>query len=259
MIINNPRTGIRMHCNDTGGSGVPVVLVHGLSGNYTRWAPVEAILSGKRRVIDYDLRGHGLTDKGPDLDCGFDSHVEDLAGLMDVLGVEKAVIAGHSMGGMIAQHFALKYPWRSSRLVLVATAACLFPDRLKRFLISIFTRILLLFPVILMSAVDRKTEGKPRELFPEKDNPALRPGPVALVKCLRAITGMDTREKVAGLTVPSLVLSSTRDELVAPALVKDLAGRIPDARFAEVENLSHYVPIEQPEKTAALIDDFLSD
>lgn len=240
-------------------AGTPVILLHGFSGNYTRWGGVRELLSVNHRVIAYDLRGHAETDKRADMDYSFPAHVEDLAGLMDALEIERAIIAGHSMGGMVAQHFALKYPGRVERLVLCATTQCLMRNHAKRAFLNFAMYLLILLPAILGFFVRRKLNTKPAELFPERENPALDFGNAALVRCLLAIVNHDLRGRISQLAVPTLVLSSTRDEMIDPELVKSLAHEIPGARFVPIENKTHFVPLEQPRKVAEVLESFFRE
>jgi pimeloyl-ACP methyl ester carboxylesterase len=239
------------------GAGAPLILLHGFSGNYSRWGRAAELLARSRRVITYDLRGHAESAKAPGLDYSFDAHVEDLAGLMDALGVERATVAGHSMGGMVAQHFALKYPERVEKLVLCATTQCLMRNPAKRAFLNLAMYLLILFPAILGFFVRRKLNTKPAELFPERENPALDFANAALVRCLRAIVNHDLRGAVSRISIPTLVLSSTQDEMIDPALVKALAGEIPGARFEPIQNNTHFVPLEQPETVARVVESFL--
>ncbi len=95
-----------------------VVCIHGLTANHTCWASVADVLSPARRLIAYDLRGRGESDK-PDSGYSLAHHNEDLRGLLDHFGLEKAVLLGHSLGAHIALRFAALHPARVSKLVLV--------------------------------------------------------------------------------------------------------------------------------------------
>ena len=99
-------------------TGPVVVCVHGLTANHTCWASVADVLSPARRLIAYDLRGRGESDK-PEHGYSLMHHTEDLLGLLDHFGLEKAVLVGHSLGAHIAVRFAATYPERVDRLVLV--------------------------------------------------------------------------------------------------------------------------------------------
>jgi pimeloyl-ACP methyl ester carboxylesterase len=99
------------------GADKTVVCVHGLSANHTCWASVAGVLSPAYRVIAYDLRGRGDSDK-PDTGYDLETHGDDLARLLDHYGLDRAVVMGHSLGAKIALSFAAKRPERVSRLVL---------------------------------------------------------------------------------------------------------------------------------------------
>jgi pimeloyl-ACP methyl ester carboxylesterase len=98
--------------------GPAVVCIHGLTANHTCWASVADLLSPAHRLIAYDLRGRGESDK-PETGYSLAHHNEDLAGLLDHFGLRKAVLVGHSLGAHIAVRFAAMHPERVSKLVLV--------------------------------------------------------------------------------------------------------------------------------------------
>ena len=98
--------------------GPAVVCIHGLTANHTCWASVADVLSPAHRLIAYDLRGRGESDK-PERGYSLALHGEDLLGLLDHFGLRKAVLIGHSLGAHIAVGFAASHPERVARLVLV--------------------------------------------------------------------------------------------------------------------------------------------
>src|SRR5262245_48079273 len=104
-----------------------IVCVHGLPANHTCWASVADVLSPAHRLIAYDLRGRGDSDK-PDKGYSLETHGGDLGQLLDHYGLEQAVIMGHSLGAKIALRFAAKYPRRVSKLVLFDGGIDLRPE-----------------------------------------------------------------------------------------------------------------------------------
>jgi pimeloyl-ACP methyl ester carboxylesterase len=94
-----------------------VVCIHGLTANHTCWGSVADVLSPEYRLIAYDLRGRGDSDK-PEKGYSLESHGEDLERLLDHYGLDRAVVMGHSLGAKIALRFAAKHPGRVSKLVL---------------------------------------------------------------------------------------------------------------------------------------------
>ena len=103
----------------TVGEGPDIVMLHGLGGNLAIWhMHVVPLLRDKFRLTTFDMRGHGRSGMPQ---SGYTTrHIaEDVRGLMDALGIEKAHLAGHSMGADVSLHFAMCYPERADRLVLV--------------------------------------------------------------------------------------------------------------------------------------------
>ena len=98
--------------------GPAVVCIHGLTANHTCWASVADVLSPAHRLVAYDLRGRGESDK-PDKGYSLAIHDDDLEGLLDHFGLKKAVLIGHSLGAHIAVRFAATRPQRVAKLVLV--------------------------------------------------------------------------------------------------------------------------------------------
>jgi pimeloyl-ACP methyl ester carboxylesterase len=113
--------GVRIWYKETG-EGEPVVQIHGAGFGHFNFATATPILSRTFRCIDFDMRGYGQSER---LFQHYDMEVwaDDVAGLMDHLGLRTAHIHGTSMGGMVAQQFAAKYPERTHRLVINCSAA----------------------------------------------------------------------------------------------------------------------------------------
>jgi pimeloyl-ACP methyl ester carboxylesterase len=109
--------GVSLAVHEWPGSGPAIVCVHGLTANYTCWAPLADVLTPQFRLIAYDLRGRGESDK-PSSGYSLASHCQDLAGLLDALGLPRAIIAGHSLGANIAVAFASRYAERVEKLIL---------------------------------------------------------------------------------------------------------------------------------------------
>jgi pimeloyl-ACP methyl ester carboxylesterase len=116
--------GIEINYRDTGGDGFPIVLAHGFTGNSRNWALTAPVLRERFRVISPDHRGHGLSGRPDDPEAyKLPLMAADLYGLLTQIGVEKCILVGHSMGGMISQLFILEHPEMVEALVLVDTAA----------------------------------------------------------------------------------------------------------------------------------------
>ena len=101
------------------GSGPAVLLLHGMACDHTTWAPVVERLAEHHTVIAPDLLGHGRSDK-PRADYSVGGYANGMRDLLTVLGIDRATVVGHSLGGGVAMQFAYQYPERTERLVLVA-------------------------------------------------------------------------------------------------------------------------------------------
>lgn len=113
-----PGRGITLRYRDWGGEGAPIVLLHGLSSSLRIWDFVAPILAERFRVFAVDQRGHGLSTK-PDDGYGFADVTGDLAAFVALLGLDRAIVAGHSWGGNVAAQFGAGYPEATRGLVLV--------------------------------------------------------------------------------------------------------------------------------------------
>ena len=110
--------GIALAVREWPGRGPTLVCVHGLTANHTCWESLAAVLSPDYRIVAYDLRGRGDSDK-PERGYGLARHSEDVAGLLGHYGLATAVLVGHSLGAAIALHFAVHHPDRVTQLILI--------------------------------------------------------------------------------------------------------------------------------------------
>jgi pimeloyl-ACP methyl ester carboxylesterase len=110
--------GLKLAYREWGGNGLPIVLVHGLASSYRIWDLVAPRLAVRHRVVALDQRGHGRSDR-PDDSFDFATYVADLRGFMDALGLEQAILVGHSWGGNVVVQFGFDHPDRAPGLVLV--------------------------------------------------------------------------------------------------------------------------------------------
>ena len=110
---------IRLHEVQWGEAGAPVVCVHGITANAFCFQALADSLARDCRVISYDLRGRGDSDRPAAGGYGIPAHAEDLAAFIDALGVERPAVIGHSLGAFIALYFASHYPDKLSKLILL--------------------------------------------------------------------------------------------------------------------------------------------
>jgi pimeloyl-ACP methyl ester carboxylesterase len=209
------------------GSGQPLILVHGLGGSTRWWARNVPALARSCRVYVLDLLGFGRSR-------GQRFVLRDAAGLlvhwMDQLGLARASIVGHSMGGFIAAYIAAQFPERVERLVLVDAAAL----PLERLDLRHAWRIVRGLPHL------------PLTLLPVLCTDALRAGPVTLSKALRELLSMDIRPDLARIEAPTLILWGEHDATLPVAVGRRLHAHLPQAAFLVIAGAGHQPMWECP-------------
>lgn len=242
--------------------GVPVVLVHGLAGaSLTEWYQVAPKLAVDRRVIMIDHRGHGLSAPGDRrFEVGDDA--DDIAAVLDDLGVAKVDVVGYSMGGAIAQSLVRRHPGRVRRLVLIAT----FAAHTEGY--EWFRRI----GTVLARAWERTTGvGTPevrsgyliarhavrpehaRWVWRESRRRDVESGAQATFALLR----FDSRDWVGKLAVDTMVIVPTKDILVPPRWQFELAALIPGVKTVEVAGAGHELVWTHADRVADELRGFL--
>ncbi len=109
----------RLFVDEGGSGGMPVVIVHSLAGNTTQWASQLAHLRKTRRAIAFDMRGHGQSDPAPNEDYSLAAMADDLASVVDSLGLQEFILLGHSYGGGVIATYAGMHPERVAALLFV--------------------------------------------------------------------------------------------------------------------------------------------
>jgi 3-oxoadipate enol-lactonase len=242
--------------------GPPVVLIHGLGGSsLSEWYQVAPILAARRRVILIDHRSHGLS---PLALARYDVEdvADDIAGILDVLGVGSVDVVGFSMGGTIAQALAIRHPGRVRNLVLLAT----FGDYPRGM------RLVSQAGILVTRAWERLTGvGTPevrsgyllatgavrpehaRWLWEETH----RRNPEAGAQASLAAIRFDSSAWAGRLEVPTLVLIPERDMIVPVAAQRRLAESMPAAVVVGIPDAHHEVVWTHSERVATEIDAFL--
>src|SRR5262245_58787176 len=111
----------RLHVDDGGEGGVPVVFIHSFAGSAAHWAEQLDHLRTKRRAVAFDLRGHGQSDARASEDVTIEDLAGDVGTVLDELGLERVGLVGHSIGGLAAVAYAAEHPERVSGMLLVGT------------------------------------------------------------------------------------------------------------------------------------------
>jgi 3-oxoadipate enol-lactonase len=250
--------GARLHWQEQG-SGTPLLLIMGASYSSALWYPVLPALSARHRVISFDNRGTGQSTATAV--ASISDMADDARAVLDAAGVEQAHVYGVSLGGVVAQQFALEFPDRVRSLTLGCTGI-LTTDKPRA---PKFLQLLFRLPRSVVLALtnkasygpacppDRATEDK-AVLLREKPD---RVGLVAQQNALRAYSV--TREQIAALTMPALVLHGTADKVVRPEWGKELAQTLPHARLVNYEGAGHNYLVAIGDEANDDVLAFLSD
>lgn len=248
------------------GDGAPLLMIRGLGSTCEGFKPQIEGLAPHFRVISFDNRCVGRTDQ-PQEPFTIADMADDTAALLDALDVESAHVFGVSLGGMIAQEFALRHPRRVRRLVLACThAGPRTAARAPDWAIRIFDesrdmprRDALKHSVpILFSTktVDEHPELVEEALSVMENNN--QPKSSYLLQ-LGAVMKHETIDRLSGITHPTLVMTGTEDTLVAPANSRMIAERIPGARLLEFEDTGHVFFTEKPDEVNRVLIDFFRE
>src|SRR5574341_1357620 len=227
-----------------------VILLHGAGGNHLDWPPQVRRMEGIH-IIAPDLPGHGQTaSEGRESVGGYAAVILEL---MDTLRLERAVLAGHSMGAAIALRMALDAPDRVAGLALIGGSArmraspALLDDCLNHAEEAI--------QFIMGHAYSPGVSEKIRE-FGGKNLRAVPPR--VLHRDYLACDTFDVRNDLGRIRAPVLVIGSRGDQMVPAKFVESLAAALPNAEQQWVEGCGHMIPVEAPEQVAALLQDWLA-
>ncbi|THF86772.1 3-oxoadipate enol-lactonase [Deinococcus sp. KSM4-11] len=253
-----PTSTLTLHVQRSGAAAAPpLVFLNPLGSDLRVWDDVAGHLAAGFQIIRYDLRGQGLSD-APDGEYTLADHVADLAGLLDVLGLGTVSLAGCSLGGLVAQAFALTHPERVGRLALL--------DTLPRI-------------GSVASWTERKAQVQEHglaALAPELTRRWFAPGyfathaedahgyttllartpPTGYLGSCAALRDADLTDRITALTAPTLLLCGEEDVSTPPDACRALAHQL-GAEFGLIAGAAHLPMVEQPQAVAERLLTFL--
>jgi len=257
---------IKLHY-EISGEGPPLLLINGYGDHTGHWFCMRPVLDRHFRVIAFDNRGSGRSDK-PDFSYTMKILAEDAAALLEAIGCARAHVFGVSMGGMVAQELALYYSKKVDRLVLGCTipggenseypdaevlAFLLDGERSNRLTHAEIAREMWTYTCTDAFRLAHPEAGeeyvKITAMFPAPQHGLQRQGD--------AIAAHDTWDRLPDIHAPTLVIAGSEDRLVPSRNSQNLAARIPGARAVLIENAGHGFFYEAAEKAGEIITDFL--
>ena len=259
---------MRARCDDIevawfeAGRGDPLVLVHGLGDDHRAWRRTLPDLLLRHRVLMYDLRGHGETTLG-EADGSLRQLGQDLVALLDALQIERARVAGFSLGGTIAMRAAIDHRDRVSALALVATSS-----RVGRAAAEWYRERVSMVENSdswLRETLDRDTAEvyaqSPNELEEgltiRRQSTADPRGYGNACKAMAGLNAAPLDPELGQIKTPTLIVASDHDQHCPPKAAEIIAAGIPGSRVEIVREAGHAIPVERPKELAAAINKFL--
>ena len=228
-----------------------MLLIMGLGYTSVMWHRTRPVLAQKYRTIAFDNRGVGLSDVPPG-PYSIATMASDAAAVLDAAGVARAHVFGVSMGGMIAQEFALQYPARTHSLILGCTSpggllAVRAESRVADILVARGMTLEQAREAILPYIYDAAT---PREKIDEDTSVRQRwlPSLEGYMAQLLGILAWESYSRIAQITAPTLVIHGKSDALVPPGNGELIAARIPGAKLVLLEHASHLLLLTRPKR-----------
>jgi pimeloyl-ACP methyl ester carboxylesterase len=257
--------GTRLQVTEVG-QGDPLVLVCGTTQSHRLWAPLLPALTAGYRVISYDHRGIGDSERGEG-PISMAALADDLAALLGELGIDRAHVLGWSLGSTVAQELALHHPERVATLVLASTWG-----RTDAFQAAVFTGLshpwrtgdrdaglaalgIAYSPELLNSPDFMPLMQQLEPLFPSTPEQM-----ATVVEQWDADLAHDAHDRLEQITAPTLVIAGEQDLLTPAGQGRAVADRIPGARFELLTGpgSSHAALMERPQEFTDLVVDFLS-
>lgn len=257
------------------GQGPNVVLIHGMVNSSRHWEEVASRLAGSHRVIAPDLIGHGdaATPRG---DYSLGAHAAGIRDLLTTIGVERATIVGHSLGGGVAMQFFYQFPQRTERLVLISSGGlghevspllrgAALPG--SSLLLRVATQPRLVAALAATGARLRARgsssgvylQSVARALSPLQEEGSRR----AFLQTLRSVIDVQgqrvsARDRLYLLgEMPTLLVWGERDRTIPLAHGLEAKRSIPNCRFETLPCAAHFPNLEDPEGLASVLADFL--
>lgn len=251
--------GLTIHYRLEGKTGKPVlVFINSLGTDFRIWDEVCCYFLSDYQVLRYDKRGHGLSD-APNGEYSLKDHSHDLKGLLEHLKLENVTLTGISVGGMIAQDFALRFPQVVNALVLSDTGAKIgnadfWNARIERIQKEGLAEV-------AKTVIGRWFAPTYAKKFPASYqgyyHMLARTSEAGYLGTCASLKDADLRSAIANICVPTLILCGAEDASTPPTLSQEMRDSIKGSRLELIPNAGHLPCIEQPTLMAEKIAEFL--
>jgi 3-oxoadipate enol-lactonase len=241
------------------GGGPWLTFIHQLGGDLSVWDQLAGYFRDDYTVLRYDLRGHGKTAVSREPFSIADLS-RDLAALLDALDAPSTHVVGMSMGGMVAQQFALDYPTRVDSLTIADSTAGTLPEGRavwdQRAASARSDGMASFVPATLNRWLTPDFQAAHPEAVEQIRDVLTHTLPEGYAMACEALRDFDLRSKLAAIHLPTLTVAGRYDTGTPPAATQAIAHAINGAQF-ELLEAAHLAPIEQSHRFAALLETFL--
>ena len=252
------RDGVTLVYEEAPGDEPPILLVHGWCCDHTYFVPqFEHFASRGHRVVAVDLRGHGRSDK-PQQGYTMQLFADDLAWICQRIGVEKPVVVGHSMGGIVAFDLAARYPDMTSAVVMLDAAVVLpsaaraaIPSLLEELRDPGYREVLRNYVANSLFISTDDQERKKRILESMSSTPQH-----VVVSAFEGLRDYDPTEATGGLAIPAVYIAA--DELQPRSDMSRFHELAPQILYGKTVGSGHFCQLEVPEQVNAMIERFLA-
>jgi pimeloyl-ACP methyl ester carboxylesterase len=270
MAYATAKDGVRLYFEETG-AGTPIVFVHEYAGDHRAWEPQMRHFGQRYRAIVYNARGYPPSDVPPEVTSYSQAHAaDDILAVLDHLGLEKAHIAGLSMGGFATLHFGFRHPARALSLTVAGCGYGAEPDQRERFRAEAEAVADFIRDNGMAAFAAKYAYGPTRVQFENKD-------PRGFAEFMQQLSEHDPLgarntqlgvqrgrpslydlvDQMRTLTVPTLILTGDEDwPCLAPGLL--MKREIRSAGLAVMPNCGHGINLEDPQTFNAVVGEFLA-
>lgn len=249
------RDGVDLAYVETGSGTPPLLFIHGWCCDRTHWREQVIDFQARHRVVAADLRGHGSSDK-PDQDYGIELFVDDVAWLCTEIELDRPVIIGHSMGGIIGMNLVRRHSELARALVMVDSPVIPLPDALQATADAVFTGLK------SQAYVDVARNFVNTFMFREDSDPALKARIISGMAdapqrvMWTALSDLLSHENVAAGPIPVPTLFVRASTQISSA--EDITTRYPGIQVREVD-AAHFLMLENPAEFNALLHRFIEE
>jgi pimeloyl-ACP methyl ester carboxylesterase len=237
------------------------LLIHGVGARLDNWDGVVAALGGRFTTIRYDLRGHGESSKAPG-PYAIDLLATDALAVLDHLGLARCHVAGHSLGGLVAQRLALDAPERVERLALLSTACGRTEEERRR----VLERLVLVEHGIpgehFRRSIGRWFSDEFQRAHPEViaryAARNMENDPAGYAAAYRVLATTDLADELHRIRAPTLIVTGEGDVGSNPRMARLMHERIGGSRLCVLPGLRHAILVEAPDRVAGLLEEFLA-